>query len=115
METKVSDKVEKRNCDRCRHKASLICGYFNSGHYCPAIAVNHSPDGMYIETDLFLTPGASVYLRFDHMTCHNASSSVRKCEGHPIVALAEVKWCRELRHTDDFNYGAGLKNYQQAY
>ena len=111
----MNDQSEKRDCGRCRHRASLVCGYFNSGHYCSARAVNHSPEGMYIETDLFLRPGASIYVRFDHVTPHNGSSGVRKCEGHPIVALAEVKWCRELSCTGDYNYGAGLKYYQPAY
>jgi len=115
MEAKMSDQAEKRDCHRCRHKASLVCGYFNSEHYCPAKAVNHSPEGMYIETDLFLRPGASVYLRVDHQTPNNGSSGVFKCEGHPTVALAEVKWCRELSHTGGFNYGVGLKYYQPAY
>jgi len=111
----MTDQAEKRDCNRCPHKANLVCGYFNSGHYCPAKAVNHSPNGMYIETDLFLRPGASVYLRFDYRTPHNGSSGVCKCEGHPIVALAEVKWCKELSHSGDFNYGAGLKYYQPEY
>ncbi len=111
----MSDQAEKRDRARCRHKASLTCGYFNSGHYCTATAVNHSVDGMYIETDLFLRPGASVYLRVDHQTPNNGSSAVCKCEGHPAVALAEVKWCRQLSHTGDFNYGVGLKYYQPDY
>lgn len=115
MEAKMSDQAEKRDCHRCRHKASLVCGYFNSEHYCPAKAVNHSPEGMYIETDLFLRPGASVYLRVDHQTPNNGSSGVFKCEGHPTVALAEVKWCRELTDAGDFNYGVGLKYHQPAY
>lgn len=111
----MTDQAEKRGCDRCRQKASLVCGYFNSGHYRPAKAVNHSPGGMYIETDLFLRPGASVYLRVDHTTPNKGSSGVCKCEGHPIVALAEVKWCKELVETGDFNYGVGLKYYTPAY
>ena len=115
MEAKMSDQAEKRNCHRCGHKASLVCGYFNSEHYCPAKAVNHSPEGMYIETDLFLRPGASVYLRVDHQMPNNGSSGVFKCKGHPTVALAEVKWCRELTDAGDFNYGVGLKYHQPAY
>lgn len=107
--------AEKRGCTRCRHRAGILCGYFNSGHYCPAKAVNHSPYGMYVETDLFLRPGASVYLRIDPETAYEESSGAFKCDGHPVVALAEVKWCKELAGVADYSYGVGLKYFEPAY
>lgn len=107
--------AEKRVCARCQHEAPIICGYFNSDYYCPAETFNHSRDGIYIETDFSFRPGATVYIRLDNRKQSTTPSGKGVCEGHPTVALAEVKWRKKLLNSGNSVYGVGLKYYQPAF
>ncbi len=104
----MPDQAEKRTNRRCPHEISVICGYFNSGYYHPATAVNHSADGMYLEADFFMKPGASVYIR-------SAGKTACECLGQRMIAVGQVKWCRPLSASQSSCYGVGIKFYEPAY
>ncbi|OQY00773.1 MAG: hypothetical protein B6I22_15050 [Desulfobacteraceae bacterium 4572_123] len=111
----MQDYAEKRTYNRCPHEIPIICGYFNSGYYHPAKAVNHSEDGMYLEANFFMKPGASVYIRTKSDTASPAKKTACKCLGQRMIAVAQVKWCRELSASQSSYYGVGIKFYEPAY
>ncbi len=111
----MQDYAEKRTCSRCPHEVPVIYGYFNSGYYYPATAINHSEDGIYLEADFFIKPGASVFIRAESGTAGLSKNTPCECLGHRMIALGQVKWCRELSASKFSCYGVGIKFYEPAY
>ncbi len=106
--------AEKRACTRCYYEAPVTCAYFNSDRFYRARTFNHSEEGLYFESDFFLKPGASIYVRVDNCIPKTFGSSICDCGRVRSLAIAEVKWCEELHSTGGFFYGVGLKYYEPA-
>ncbi|MEX1330801.1 MAG: PilZ domain-containing protein [Desulfobacterales bacterium] len=105
--------VEKRACERHRYAADIAFSYFNKEHSYNARTLNLCTGGMCFKSNLFLKPGATVYIRLK--TTHPNGSCSGYCEGLHLVTLAEVKWCQEANGTDAFPYGVGVKYFEAAY
>jgi hypothetical protein len=106
--------VEKRANKRCSYEAVVTCAYFNSDRFYRAKTMNHSSDGIYFESDCPLKPGSSIFIRVESYTPDASASKVCNCGGIRHIALAEVKWCKELPTLDDYRYRIGLKYYEPA-
>ncbi len=109
----MNTKAEKRICERQRFTADIAFSYFNKEHSYNAHTLNVGSGGMCFKSNLFLKPGATVYIRLK--TTHPNGSCSGFCEGLHIVALAEVKWCREAPNGEAFPYGVGVKYFEAAY
>ena len=105
--------AEKRACERHRYAADIAFSYFNKEHSYNARTLNLCTGGMCFKSNLFLKPGATVYIRLK--TTHPNGSCSGYCEGLHLVTLAEVKWCQEANGTDAFPYGVGVKYFEAAY
>jgi hypothetical protein len=111
----MSDHKEQRRCDRCQYEDPVTSGYFNTGLCRIARTKNRSPDGMYIESDYFLRPGATVYLKLENKMSDASEKPSCACYGLRTVTLGEVKWCQELSAPGSSLYGIGLKYYESPY
>ena len=105
--------VEKRTCDRHCHSADIAFSYFNNEHSYTAHTLNVGTGGMCFKSNLFLQPGATLYVRLKK--AHPNGSCSGFCEGLHLVTLAEVKWCHETNGADAFPYGVGVKYFEAAY
>jgi hypothetical protein len=106
--------VEKRASKRCRYEAVVTCAYFNSDRFYRAKTTNHSREGIYFESDFPLKPGSDIFIRVESYTPNVFVPKVCCCGGIRRIALAEVKWCKELPGAGDCHYRIGLKYYEPA-
>lgn len=105
--------TDKRACERRSYTAPLAFSYFNKEHYYEAQTLNHCAGGMRFKSEVFLQPGATVYIRVKKFQPNGACSG--DCQGLRSVTLAEVKWCKEfLNETEPF-YEIGAKYYEAEY
>ena len=105
--------VEKRACERHRYAADIAFSYFNKEHSYTAHTLNVGSGGMCFKSNLFLKPGATVYIRLKTTQPNDSCSGF--CEGVHFVTLAEVKWCQEANGADAYPYGVGVKYFEAAY
>ena len=105
--------AEKRACERHRYAADIAFSYFNKEHSYDAHTLNVGSGGMCFKSNLFLNPGATVYIRLKKTHPNDSCSGF--CEGLRIVTLAEVKWCQEVPNGEAFPYGVGVKYFETVY
>ena len=105
--------IEKRACERHRYAADIAFSYFNKEHSYNARTLNLCTGGMCFKSNLFLKPGATVYIRLK--TTHPNGACSGYCEGLHLVILGEVKWCQEANGADAYPYGVGVKYFEAAY
>ena len=105
--------AEKRAYERHCYSADIAVSYFNKEHLYNAHTLNIGSGGMCFKSNLFLQPGATLYVRLKET--HPSSRRSGFCEGLRIVALAEVKWCREVPNGEAFPYGVGVKYFEPVY
>ena len=105
--------AEKRACKRHRYAADIAVSYFNKKHSYNARTLNLCTGGMCFKSNLFLQPGATLYVRLKET--HPNGSCSGFCEGLHIVSLAEVKWCQEVPNGEAFPYGVGVKYFEAVY
>ena len=105
--------AEKRACERHRYAADIAVSYFNKKHSYNARTLNLCTGGMCFKSNLFLQPGATLYVRLKET--HPNGSCSGFCEGLHIVSLAEVKWCQEVPNGEAFPYGVGVKYFEAVY
>ena len=105
--------AEKRAGERHGYPADIAFSYFNKEHSYNARTLNLCTGGMCFKSNLFLKPGATVYIRLK--TTHPNGSCSGYCEGLHLVTLAEVKWCHEAPNGEAFPYGVGVKYFERAY
>lgn len=98
---------EKRIDERHRVRAAVVYSHFNTHQRYHAKALNFSHGGLYLEVPNFLKPGASLQIR---VADFRSSPSARPDRPDlRSVALAEVKWCREIEGEGRTHYGVGLR------
>ena len=105
--------AEKRTCERHSYTASIAFSYFNKEHCFEVQTLNHCAEGMCFKSNLFLQPGATVYIRVKKFHPHNSCTGL--CHGLRSVTLAEVKWCDEEPDANVFSYWVGVKYYEPDY
>lgn len=103
---------EKRTSTRCNYEAPVTCAYFNSDRFYHAKSMNHSSEGIYFESNFYLIPGASIYIRVENHNLNFSSSDVCRCGGVRQLGVAEVKRCQKMKGENDEYYGIGLKYYE---
>jgi len=106
---------EKRDCSRCQFEVPVRCGYFNSDFFYQAKMSNHSRQGLCLESDFYLKPGACIYFRVESSLRDDMKPKCCRCPAFRTIALAEVKWCQEKAYGGAALYEAGLKYYQAPY
>ena len=109
----MKSNAEKRVCERHSFGADIAFSYFNKEHSYEAETLNLGMGGMCFKSNLYLHPGATIYIRLKKV--HPNGTSTGFCEGLRSVALAEVKWCSELPGTKVLPYGVGLKYFEPTY
>jgi hypothetical protein len=100
---------DRRLSIRCELTASVDCAYFNSGNYHRVRAVNHSEEGMYIESNIPFKPQSSVHFRMKNGTKSG------NCENMRMTGIAEVRWCEEIPDSQGSLFGVGIKFYPPPY
>lgn len=105
--------AEKRAYERHHYAADIVFSYFNKEHSYNTQTLNLGPGGMCFKSNLFLKPGATVYIRLKKTDPKGACSGF--CEGLHFVTLAEVKWCQEAPDVEAFPYGVGVKYFEAVY
>jgi len=105
--------AEKRAYERHSYAADIAFSYFNKEHSYNAQTLNLGTGGMCFKSNLFLKPGATVYIRLKKT--HPNGSCSGFCEGLHFVTLAEVKWCQEVSNGEAFPYGVGVKYFETVY
>jgi hypothetical protein len=105
--------AEKRTCDRHSYTAPIVFSYFNKDHCFEAQTHNHCAVGMGFQSNFFLQPGATIYVRIKNF--YPSNSCTDPSRGLHSVTLAEVKWCDEELGVDEFPYAVGVKYYAPGY
>ena len=105
--------AEKRAYERHCYAADIAISYFNKEDSYNAHTLNIGTGGMCFKSNLFLRPGATLYVRLKE--AHPDGSCSGFCEGLHFVTLAEVKWCQEANGADVFPYGVGVKYFGAIY
>ena len=105
--------AEKRACERHCYAADIAVSYFNKEDSYTACTLNIGTGGMCFKSNLFLQPGATLYVRLEKT--HPNDSCCGFCEGLHIVTLAEVKWCQEVPNGEAFPYDVGVKYFEAVY
>ena len=111
----MNDFTEKRDCERCQLEVPVCCGYFNSEYLYPAKMTNHSIEGLCLISDYYLRPGSGVYFRVEFISAGTLKTKGCRCRYVRTLALAEVKWCKEIPKEREFLYAAGLKYFELPY
>jgi len=111
----MKDLMEKRDCGRCQLEVPVCCGYFNSDYFYPAKMKNHSIEGLCLISDYFFKPGGCVYFRVENFLTATTETKCCRCQCFRTLALAEVKWCKEIANDGESLYTAGLKYYESPY
>lgn len=92
--------LEKRDCARFYHEASVVIEKCGTGVFHEAMMYNYSLQGLYFESDLALSPGARVNLWLSNLPEDSL----------PEIASAEVRWSEEIVGAVVlYNYGTGIK------
>lgn len=105
--------AEKRGYERYCYPADIAFSYFNNEHSFNAHTLNIGAGGMCFKSNLFLQPGATIYIRLTKI--HPNSSCSPFCEGLRSITLAEVKWCHEASGSGIFPFGVGVKYFVSDY
>ena len=105
--------TDKRACERRSYTASIAFSYFNKENCYEAQTLNHCAGGMRFKSEVFLQPGATVYIRVKKFHPNGACSG--DCRGLRSVTLAEVKWCKEFINETELFYEIGAKYYEPEY
>jgi hypothetical protein len=105
--------AEKRAYERHSFTADIVFSYFNKERFYNAQAMNLGTGGMCFKSDLFLLPGATVFIRLTKI--HPKCSCTGFWEGLRSVTLAEIKWCRKEPDKEDSDYGVGVKYFESVY
>jgi len=107
--------TEKRDPESCQSEIPVSCSYFNSNYYHQAKITSHSSEGLSLDADFYLKPGACIYFRVECSLKNKRAPKCCRCPSFRSTGLAEVKWCRKNINEGGSLYTAGLKYYQAPY
>lgn len=98
---------EKRRADRhdCVAATKWSCVSQPFAHH--ARILNFSSSGIYLETDVSLKPGTTVWIRVDQFLSGGTVADSSDCLA--TIFVADAKWCRELPKSRGSRYGVGLR------
>ena len=105
--------VENRANKRKDIALPVVFSYFNKEKCFEAQALNHCPGGVCFKSEVFLKPGAAIFLRVNYFDANNRNS--KNHGGIRSVSIAEVKWCSEILDSKVSSYKIGVKYYEPAF
>ena len=106
--------IEKRAFRRNSYVASITCTHFNSDRFYSARTTNHSKEGLQLDANFPLKPGASIYIKVEDLLRYVSGSKTSDFSDLRSLSLAQVRWCREIRDPGGTYYKVGLKYYNPA-
>ena len=107
--------TENEASNDCQSEIPVSYCYFNSNHYRHARISSHSKEGLCLDADFYLKPGACIYFRVADSLRDKMAPTCCRCPAFRSTGLAEVKWCRENINGGGSLFTAGLKYYQAPY
>ena len=116
MENKLVEDTsytEKRSSERCSYTASIRLARFNAENWLEAQTLNHSMDGMCVQSRVQFKPETAILIRVNH--CVSNGSCSCDFEGLPTTTLGKIKWCREASDASSSFYEIGVKYYLPDY
>ena len=105
--------TDKRTWERRSYAAPITFSYFNKVHCYEAQTVNYCAGGLRFKSEVFLHPGATIYIRVKNN--HSNGACRCDCRGLRSVTLAEVKWCKEFIDETEPFYEVGARYYEPDY
>jgi hypothetical protein len=105
--------TNKRTYERCRYCVPIVFSYFNKNHLVNSQTINCGSGGIGIKSRIFLQPGATVYIRIKQYLPNDAGKG--DSQGLCSVALAEIKWCKEIFNEAETFYEIGARYCAPGY
>ena len=105
--------AENRMYARFPHKASLICSSYNSDIYYNTQKCNHGGGCLRFESRIPFNRGAVLRIRMKDYSMDGLYPDA--WEGFRTMAIAEVKWCREINDEKGSYYDVGVRYHDPAY
>lgn len=102
--------LERRGSARHRDAAPISVSYFIRGRCFSARSLDYSSSGIGFEMAVPLNQGADVYIRRENGS--DPAPSANLYEGFRTVALAKIKWCREISTGPATVYRFGAEYHQ---
>jgi hypothetical protein len=109
----VESSTDKRACERRSYAAPAAFSYFNKEQFYEAQTINHCAGGLRFKSEVFLQPGATVFIKVKKL--HPNDSGSDGCQGLRSVTLAEVKWCKAFTDETEPFYEVGARYYEPDY
>ncbi|UCD82295.1 MAG: hypothetical protein JSW26_12985 [Desulfobacterales bacterium] len=106
-------KTEKRSSGRLRHQGAITFSIFNQQNCIDAQSLDYSTYGLKFKSLCALRPGTTICIRVKP----GQRGSRPDCFGQSMrsLALAEVKWCREIEGSNACRYEVGVHYYPPDY
>jgi hypothetical protein len=105
--------TEKRASERCSCKAPIRVTRFNGEHWSEARTLNHSMEGMCVQSRVQFKPKTAISIRVEHDASNGSCNCALK--GLPATALGKIKWCREASDVTSYFYEIGVRYYLPDY
>ena len=99
--------LDKRAFERRDCKALIAISYFNQLYSYDAMMLNYCDDGMCFQSNLFLKPGSTIFIRVKEF--QPCAALEDNGNGLRCMSVAEVKWCNEMPASESNAYGVGVK------
>ena len=113
MPAKKASYTEKRSSERCTYKAPIRVTRFNAEHWSEAQTLNHSMEGMCVQSRVQFKPETAISIRVEHHVTNGSCNCA--FEGLPTTALGKIKWCREAPDEASSFYEIGIRYYLPDY
>jgi len=96
----MNNQIEKRHHHRMNHNTMVTLESLEIGMDYNTRMLNYSDDGIYFESNQFLSPGSEIFIRIENFTDDQAES--HRCHHAKII------WGKRLNNTPN-TYGYGAK------
>jgi Tfp pilus assembly protein PilZ len=100
---KVAVSDDRRKFERSTYETAVALESLDAGTSVVATMFNYSKEGLYFETDSFITPGKEIFIGIAKSPYSQGTS---KYECHRV----QVKWIKEL-YESSYRYGYGVKHH----
>lgn len=94
---------DRRKSDRSNYETAVALESLEADTSMVATMFNYSKEGLYLETDTFITPGKEIFIGIAKSPYSHGTS---KYECHRV----QVKWIKEL-YESPYRYGYGVKHH----
>lgn len=95
---------DRRKSERSTYETAVALESLDADASMVATMFNYSKEGLYFETDTFITPGKEIFIGIAKSPYSHGAS---KYECHRV----QVKWIKEL-YESSYRYGYGVKHHE---